>query len=128
MDIEEGMVDYLNDRAKREGLSNLLSIHCLPDDPKLPEPVDIVFICNTYHRVMEREAYFNRLKEKFKPGGRLIIVDFVKGDIPVGPPDAMKLHATEVISELANAGYELIQRSEILPYQYFLIFRPVKKA
>lgn len=123
VDIEKPMVDYLNDRAKKEGLANLLSIHCEPDDPKLPEPVDIVFICDTYHHILDRVEYFGRLKKRFKPGGRLVIVDFVKRDIPVGPPASMKLDASEVISELAKAGYHLTQRSEVLPYQYFLVFQ-----
>ncbi|MEE9167132.1 MAG: class I SAM-dependent methyltransferase [Candidatus Neomarinimicrobiota bacterium] len=126
VDTEEGMVEYLNDRAKRENLSNLVSIQGEPDDPKLPEPVDIMFICDTYHHIRERTDYFSRLKGKLLPGGRLVIVDFVKGEIPVGPPDAMKLRAEEVIAELAEAGYDLVQRSNILPYQYFLIFRPAE--
>ena len=124
VDIEEGMVAYLNERAKREGLGNLTSIVAEPDDPKIPEPADIIFICNTYHHIEDRKSYFARLRKDFRPDGRLAIVDFVKGDIPVGPPDRMKLHAHQVTSELAGAGYRLVQHSEILPYQYFLIFSP----
>ncbi len=122
IDIEKNMVDYLNQRAVRENLSNLSSILVEPDDPKLPEPVDLVFICNTYHHIEDRQIYFEKLKKNLRPGGRLVIMDFIKGDLPVGPPDQMKLSPDEVISELLSAGYHLDQKLEMLPYQYFLIF------
>ena len=123
IDIEETMVDYLNDRAKQEGILNLKSILGKPDNPLIPEDADIIFICDTYHHIENRVEYFSRLKNDFKPDGRLVIVDFVKGDIPVGPPDNMKLSEQVVISELSEAGYKLSQEVELLPYQYFLIFR-----
>lgn len=125
IDIEQSMVDFLNQRAKEEGIPNLLSILGKPDDPLIPESADIIFICDTYHHIEKRIDYFSRLKESFKPDGRLVIVDFVKGDIPVGPPDHMKLSEQAIISELSEAGYILSQELEVLPYQYFLIFQTV---
>ncbi|MFQ6616937.1 MAG: class I SAM-dependent methyltransferase [Fidelibacterota bacterium] len=121
-DIEPDMVRYLNERAKKEDLPNLSSRLVDPDDPGISEPVDVVFLCNTYHHIQDRVDYFGRLREDFRPGGRLVIVDFVKGDLPVGPPDHMKLSPEAVISELSQAGYTLTQSSDVLPYQYILIF------
>ena len=126
VDIEKSMVDYLNGRAKREGLGNLSSILGEPDNPKLPEPVDMVFICNTYHHIESRQSYFTALKKSLRAEGKLVIVDFMKGSLPVGPPDSMKLSTSSVISELSGAGYRLVQQPEILPYQYLLIFRTVE--
>ncbi len=126
IDIEKSMVDYLNKRAKREGLPNLSSILGKPDDPKLPEPVDVVFICNTYHHIEDRQVYFEKLKKNLRAGARLVIVDFIKGELPMGPPDQMKLAPDELISELSAVEYRLVQKFEILPYQYFLIFQLVK--
>ena len=125
-DIEKNMVDYLNQRAGRENLPNLSSILGQPDDPKLPEPVNLVFICNTYHHIEERKIYFKKLKKNLLPGGRLVIIDFIKGKLPVGPPDQMKLSPEEVISELSTAGYHPVQKLEMLPYQYALIFQLAK--
>ena len=123
IDIEKSMVDYLNERARRENLTNLLSILAQPEDPKLPEPVDLVFICNTYHHIGDREVYFEKLKKNLLPGAQLVIVDFIKGDLPIGPPDHMKLSPEEVISELSTTDYKLVQKHTFLPYQYVLIFQ-----
>ena len=122
VDIEKTLVDYLNDRAKKENLSNLVSILGEPDDPKIPERADLVFICDTYHHIRDRGDYFENLKRYMQPGGRLVIVDFVLGDLPVGPPDKHKLAPDVVLEELAGAGYRQVPHALELPYQYVLVF------
>lgn len=125
MDIEPALVEYLNQRARDEGLSNLKSLVCPEDDAGIPEPVDCVFICDTYHHLSDRVAYLRRLTRYLRPGGRVVIVDFHKRDLPVGPRDlAHKLDEGEVRREFQQAGYELLHADEGLPYQYFLIFAP----
>jgi cyclopropane fatty-acyl-phospholipid synthase-like methyltransferase len=121
LDIEPNLVNYLNLRAHREGLTNLVSLVCTVDDPKIPEPVDLVFICDTYHHIGDRVAYFQRLKAKLRPGGRLAIVDFKQGDFPVGPKDPHKLPPEKVVAELKEAGYRLVEQTDELPYQYVLL-------
>ena len=122
VDIEQTLVDYLNNRAKKENLSNLVSILGQPDDPKIPEKSDLVFICNTYHHIRDRGDYFENMKQYMQPGGRLVIVDFKKGDLPVGPPDEHKLPPGTVTRELEGAGYRQVSHALELPYQYVLVF------
>lgn len=122
VDVEKDMVDYLNHRAQKEGIHNLKSILGGYHDPKIPFTVDIVFICNTYHHIENRVEYFKNIKRKFKQDGKLVIVDFRKGDLPVGPPDEHKLSPEDVIIELGKAGYLLTDHQKDLPYQYMLTF------
>jgi SAM-dependent methyltransferase len=118
-DIEAEMVWYLNERARREGVSNLVSILAAPDDPYLPMRVDIVFMCNTYHHINDRVDYFTRLKDQLRPGGRVAIVDF-RVSSHRGPPH--KLERKVVESEMIEAGYTLAGDHDFLPEQYFLVF------
>ncbi len=122
IDVEKDMVDYLNHRAQQEEIYNLSSILGDFDDPKIPFPMDIIFLCDTYHHIENRIEYFNNIRKDLKPNGELVIVDFRKGELPVGPPDKHKIAPEEVINELKNAGYELKKHLEDLPYQYILIF------
>jgi hypothetical protein len=59
----------------------------------------------------------------------VVIVDFKQGDLPVGPPDAMKIPPDQVIEELAEAGYSVAEddRSS-LPYQFILIFEATGRS
>lgn len=121
VDIEPDMVRHLNARAAKEGLDNLVSVLGEPDDPRLPEPVDRILVVNTYHHIADRSAYFSRLRKHLTAAARIAIVDFKMGELPVGPPEAMKLAPDAVEREMAAAGYRLLERID-LPYQYMLVF------
>ena len=91
----------------------------------LPEPVDTILIVNTYHHLDHRVAYFQRVRSFLRPGGKLVIVDFKKGELPVGPSDDIKLAPEIPKTELDQAGYQLERQEEkLLPYQYVLVFQP----
>jgi len=108
VDVEPTLVNYLNLRAHREGIANLVALVCAYDDPRIPEPVDLVFICDTYHHVGERVRYFGAIKEHLREGGRLAVVDFKQGEFPVGPPDAHKLPAEKVIAERSRGAHPCV--------------------
>jgi SAM-dependent methyltransferase len=122
-DIEPDMVKYLSERAHKEGLPNVVSILAAPDDPRLPEPVDLVLVVDTYHHIDDRPAYFARLRQKLRPGGRVAVVDFRRGQ-PMGPPDEHKIPPAQLKDEMAQAGYGVSADYDFLPNQYFLVFAP----
>ena len=74
------------------------------------------------HHIENRAAYYPKLAKALKPGGRIVVIEFYKKDLPVGPPPSMKLSDEEVIAELKAAGFTLAKRLDILPYQYYLFF------
>jgi len=123
VDIEPDMVRYLGARAEREHLKNLLPVAGTPDDPKLPEKVDLVLLVDVYHHIEDRAAYFSRLRVSLRPGGRVAIIDF-RLDSPEGPPRAARITPDAVKAEMKAAGYSLAAEHPFLPRQYFLIFRP----
>jgi len=117
-DVEPDMVRYLNDRARAEGIPNLVSVLAAPDDPHLPRPADVVFICNTIHHIDDRVEYFRRLQEQTADDARLVVVDY-KPESSMGPPH--KLAAEKVVDELGQAGWTLRSSPDVLPEQWFLI-------
>lgn len=119
VDIEAEMVWYLNERSRREGLANLVSVLAAPEDPHLPVRVDLVFLCNTYHHIDDRVDYFARLKDQMRPGGRVAVVDF-RPSSHRGPPH--KLERGVVVSEMEEAGYTVADSYDFLPDQYFVVF------
>jgi ubiquinone/menaquinone biosynthesis C-methylase UbiE len=103
---------------------NLETVLADADDPRLPDrKVDTIFFCNVLHHIENRAAYYEKLKQALKPGGRIVMIDFYKKKLPVGPPERMKLSEEEVTAELAAAGFRPAKKFDFLPYQYFLIFQ-----
>jgi ubiquinone/menaquinone biosynthesis C-methylase UbiE len=119
VDIDEKLLEIVRAKAP----ANLETVLAAPDDPKLPRhSIDTVFFCDVLHHIENRPAYYAKLAQALKPGGRVIIIDFFKKPLPVGPPVSMKLSDDEVIAELQKAGFVLRKRLDLLPYQYFLFF------
>jgi hypothetical protein len=83
-----------------------------------------VLIVDTWHHIDDRLHYLAKLAAGLKAGGRVAVVDFKKGDFPVGPPDAHKLTADAVIAEFDVAGWTLATQWDELAYQYVLVFTP----
>ena len=123
VDIDEQLVEYLAERAREEGYSQVAVVQAEPDDAKLPDGgVDLVFTCNTYHHIGERDAYFRRLRASLRPGGRVAIVELRPAWYTRFFPHATSSDLIE--QEMADAGYRLVERHDWLSRQHFLVFSP----
>ena len=119
VDIDQKLLDIIRKNAP----ANVTTVLAATDDPRLPaNSVDIIFICDVLHHIENRAAYYPKLIQALKPGGRIVDIDFHKREMPLGPPLAMKLSRAQVTSELAAVGFTLAQHHDFLPYQYFLVF------
>jgi SAM-dependent methyltransferase len=121
VDIEPAMVEYVRNRATRDGLANVLAVKGEAHRTNLPEPVDVVLVVDTYHHIPDRVAYFTALKAQLKPGARVAIVDFRK-DAPEGPPVEFRFTPDQITAELTKAGFRLQAQHDFLPRQIFLIY------
>lgn len=122
IDVEPNMVQHLAERAKANGITNLLAVVGSDTSPNLPEPVDIVVLLNAYHHLSARTDYFKRLHSSLKPGGRVAIIDY-RPELPAGAPKHIRLTADRICSEMTAAGYTPAGSHDFLPRQYFLVFR-----
>ena len=123
VDINSDMILYMNRYIRDKKVKNVTTILSAPDDPLLADAsINRFFICNTWHHIQNRPQYIARMKTMLKPGGQIIVVDYKKKQLPVGPPPEMKLTKKEVIAELEAGGFKLAKEHDFLPYQYFLVF------
>ncbi len=122
-DVEASLIDWMLKRAVREDTREVFPLLIPTDAPRVPESVNLVLICNTWHHIDDRIGYAGRIRKILKPGGRVCVVDFRKGEIPVGPPEEHRIDPERVIEEMYGGGLKLDRRLEILPYQYVLVFQ-----
>lgn len=129
VDIEPALVDHVRERARAASLSQVEAILAAPDDPKLPAGgVDLILIVDTWHHIDARIAYLAKLRDALAPGGRVAVVDFKMGEIPVGPPPAHRLAPAAVEAEFAKGGWLPAGSTDaVLPYQYVRVFTPPSK-
>lgn len=123
-DVDERFQEYIRIKKDRLGIPDkTLSLRKIPyDDPGLkPGEVDKVITVNTYHHIEDRRAYFQKVRSGLKPGGTLIVIDYFKKDLPVGPPKSMKIGRETIVEELRGAGFEKIETNDtLLEYQFII--------
>lgn len=119
-DIEPDMVRYLEERARREQLSNLRAVRASHDKSGLaPNSVDAILIVHVVHHLGDRARYAHDLAAALRPGGRLLVVDFSPA-AHRGPPAHMRLAPETLIAELAGAGLTAKVSPITLPDQYIV--------
>jgi ubiquinone/menaquinone biosynthesis C-methylase UbiE len=62
------------------------------------------------------------MKKMLKPGGQVIMIDFQKKDLPLGPPFEIKIAREDLVRQMETNGFKLANEHTFLPYQYFLVF------
>lgn len=125
IDVDQRFLDFIDSRAKLlpEEMAGKIETRLAEyHDPNLkPQEVDFILIVNTYHLIEDRVDYFNRLKNALRDNGQIIIVDFKKELIPIGPPPELKVSSTQVLDELKKAGYSQFEVDiASLEYQYII--------
>lgn len=120
-DVSDEFLNYLKNRIEKNKLKNIELRKVPYDSPNLKEgEVDKVLIVNTYHHIDNRSEYFAKVKKGTKSNGELVVIDFFKADVPVGPRDH-KVSIDEVIAELKKAGYTSFEVNvNLLPFQYLI--------
>jgi len=123
LDVEANLVDFMTDRAKREGWPNVEVRTVQPDDPGLhASTVDRILIVNTWHHINDRERYSRKLYDALTPGGAILVVDFTHQSSH-GPPVSQRLRPEKVMAELQVGGLEVEILKESLPDQYIVVGR-----
>jgi arsenite methyltransferase len=121
VDIDETALDIVQKEMTSRGITNVVPIRAESTDAKLPEPVDLVFSCDTYHHMEDRVAYFRSLAQYLKPGSRVAILDFH----PHGFFSGLLGHGTakdDVRREMEAAGYRLVSDHNLVDTQHFQVF------
>jgi arsenite methyltransferase len=125
VDVDPEMVRHLNRRLRDAGVRNVQTVLADPADPLLPDAsVDRFVVVNTWHHVEKQPEYLALMKRMLKPGGQVVMIDYQKRELPVGPPLAMKIAREDLVAQMAKSGFRLAQEHTFLPYQYFLVFTP----
>lgn len=123
-DIQPGMIELLNRRINAEGLTNITTVLGAMDDPRLPaKSIDLAIMVDVYHELQQPQAFLQRLKESFKPDGRLVLVEFRKEDPKVPILEVHKMSVAEVKQELEAEGYVLDRVIDVLPWQHIIVLK-----
>jgi ubiquinone/menaquinone biosynthesis C-methylase UbiE len=118
VDINANLLTHIEKTAQQAGLANIETVLASEDDPRLPDALDIVFICDTLHYIDEPEQYLRELHAHVRPGGRVAIIDFFRN----WPPMSNQFSPDQLESWMKLAGFALVRKHDFIEDQYLLIF------
>ena len=136
VDISQDLLDYMNDKARKEHVSNLYTILGRRDDARLPQgAVDVVFFHDVFHNMNDRQAYLKVLAPSLKPGGRIAVVE-QEFDDPIAkhwdlPED--RITKVQLDTWMTRAGFHLVAEFDMfqgaknpkgtgMPARWFVVY------
>lgn len=123
LDIQQEMLDVFREKIKKEKITNIEVI--LSGETSIPlsdKSVDILLMANVFHELEDRSSLIKEVKRVLKMNGRLMILDWKKMEMDIGPPLQERLDENDVRDTCYGNGFTLLERSDIGPYNYLLIF------
>jgi len=122
-DIQPQMIEVINRRMQREGLTNVVTKLGTAKDPGLDaRSLDAVLIVDAHPEVEDPVTLLRNVAKALKPNGVIGIVNFKKDGGGPGPPMEERVDPEQVIADARAAGLELRKRENFLRYQYLLTF------
>jgi ubiquinone/menaquinone biosynthesis C-methylase UbiE len=104
IDIQPGMIERLQSRAKRAGVPNLTAILGDATQPHVPEAsFDVVFLCTVLGEIPDRAAALRQCYRALKPGGMLSITEMA------GDPHYQSRSTVQRLAEEAGFRLQSIQ-------------------
>ena len=108
---------------KARKVNNVIGVLGTPDDPKLPEPVDLVIMVDVYHEVSHPAEMMAAICRSLKPGGRVVLVEYRAEDPEVPIKPLHKMSEAQVKKEMSALPLEHVKTIRSLPRQHLIIFR-----
>jgi predicted methyltransferase len=124
VDVQPEMISLLTRGVEREGLTNVVPVLGVADDPRLPrESLDWILLVDVYHELQQPKAMLARMREALKPAGKVALIEYrLDGQSALHISESHRMSPKQVLAEWEPAGFRLVARHEFLPTQHFFVF------
>ncbi len=123
VEIQQQMLELFDIKMRERGALNTSGILGTPQDPNLPEKVDVVLMVDVYHEMSHPAEMMEAICQYLKPNGRLVIVEYRAGDplVPIKP--LHKMTEAQIRKEMVELPLDYVETVHTMPMQHMLIFR-----
>jgi ubiquinone/menaquinone biosynthesis C-methylase UbiE len=125
IDVDAGLLDIVSEKARAAGATNIQTVVAGDTDPKLSEPVDLLFICDTMHHLPNQAEYVKQFGQLLRPGGRVAIIDFTEGKWPAGH-ESFTITPAQVDAWMQAAGFRRSATHTFLATNFFHVYERAK--
>ena len=126
-DVQRLMIEAIQRRVQREGLTNVKPVLGEYDDPfpgLPPNTLDAVLIVDAFPEIEHPVVLLRNVARTLKPSGLIGIIDYRQGEGGPGPDPQDRVAPSVIVEAAKAAGLKLVGEDKFLPYQYFLVLAP----
>lgn len=121
VDVDAELLKHIDRTAQEQKLTGIRTILAPEDDPKFPEPVDLIVIIDTLHHIANQPKYLKGLKRYLRRGGRIAIIDF-SNEWPAGH-EQMKYTPEDLDAWMKAANFKLAGKHDFLTNDFFVVYK-----
>jgi ubiquinone/menaquinone biosynthesis C-methylase UbiE len=121
IDVDPGLLGIVSEKADAAGVTNIQTVVAGRTDANVPEPVDLIFICDTMHHLPDQADYVKQLDKFLRAGGRVAVIDFLEGKWPEGHEE-FTITPTQVDAWMQAAGFRKSATHTFLETNFFHVY------
>jgi ubiquinone/menaquinone biosynthesis C-methylase UbiE len=124
VEIDREYFPFIEDKAKKAGVTNVRTVLGEFSDPKLPaSDVDVAFLHDVLHHIDNRAAYLKSLLGYLKPDGRIVVIDYHPERSPHRDDPKLQVSRAQASAWLAEAGFRPVNDVPLFEDKWFVIYR-----
>lgn len=115
VDVQAYFLDHIGQKARKAKLDNVELVRAKQDTVGLPAgAVDLVLMCDSYHHVEQPAAYLASLRAALRPGGRLVVVDYIaiEGQSEKWMLEHVRATPEAFRAEIESGGFRFVKAHE----------------
>ena len=127
IDTDEKLLKCIDKLIMKKNIQNVRTLVSDEDGVILSKGnCDLIFMRNVFHHIKDQVAYFKKMKENLKPGGRIAIVEW--SNPLIWSHISGTNHSTpenKICQVMQEAGFQNTEKFDFLDGQSFNIFKSV---
>ncbi len=126
IDIDSDLLEHVKETAMEQNLTNVQTVLASEQDPRIPDGVDLVLICDTLHQIGDPSTYLRGLTRYLRPSARIAVIDY-ENDWPRRFESA-KFTVDDLDKWMTDAGLKREEKFDFLEDNFFVIYRYVPES
>ena len=122
VDINKELLKHIDAVNVENGIKNIKTILAGENDPRIPELVHLIFLCDVLHLIDRQEQYIKTAAGYLTDKGRIAVISFKAS----WPPTSKKFTEKELTGWMQKSGLTLISYDDFIPDQYLAIYKKEK--
>lgn len=122
VDISEEMLQAVREKVTASGYANVTTLRATEDALPLPDgAADFALLAFVLHEAADQQAFAREVARIVARGGRVLLLDWDRREMEVGPPVADRVSPEDAQAVLEAAGFSVVETFQPNTLHYGLI-------